>query len=613
MKGDFSRLTFDPQKHFRGVYMQQGRVQLDADWNEHVAIINHCLSAQIIDMLGPDATPRGMAGFQITMIDDGQADTGDGSNTAHADAGTQTLRHRPSRFEGHQPESSLLDFFISPGRYYVNGVLCENEQERRFSAQPDYPQPSIPKLEHYCLVYLDVWERHITAFEDPTLRESALGGSDTSTRVKTVWQVKLLPMGNHHLFQQSTITPDDIVELPEWRELLHRQTGKGMLTARHVAQSSPLDNLLYRVEIHQVYERRATFKWSRDNASIVFEIAHIQNYAENNDGTATCMVTLRNLEYDISLLQKGDWVEFVDERDILHNHTLPLYQVISLNGRITLTGKQSETLARFAKEPDVRVLLRRWDHNPASQKQGAQSVQEDIWINLERGIQVRFSSGGTYNVGDYWLIPSRSLLDALEWPSDKQGPLAQPSHTTNHHSCPLAFLRFHQNAWTVTSDLRRSFASLPVLTERLEHPLVIEKTEIIEKVSEKNTLYEECFSEEMLERGDLVSLVPGDKLQVIKANRSNAKLVFGIVSGEITQNEQKRFRVTIYGRARCKVASSVEAGDLLTPSEISGYATKTNPLHELFQPGTLVGKALVSFVPDEPDDSGIIEMLVTLQ
>ena len=36
MKGDFSRLTFDPTKHFSGVRMQQGRVQLDADWNEQL-------------------------------------------------------------------------------------------------------------------------------------------------------------------------------------------------------------------------------------------------------------------------------------------------------------------------------------------------------------------------------------------------------------------------------------------------------------------------------------------------------------------------------------------------------------------------------------------------
>ena len=38
MKGDYSRDTFDPAKHFTRVLMQQGRVQLDADWNEQAAL-----------------------------------------------------------------------------------------------------------------------------------------------------------------------------------------------------------------------------------------------------------------------------------------------------------------------------------------------------------------------------------------------------------------------------------------------------------------------------------------------------------------------------------------------------------------------------------------------
>jgi len=39
MKGDFTRSTFRPEKRFTGVRMQQGRVQLDADWNEQLDIL----------------------------------------------------------------------------------------------------------------------------------------------------------------------------------------------------------------------------------------------------------------------------------------------------------------------------------------------------------------------------------------------------------------------------------------------------------------------------------------------------------------------------------------------------------------------------------------------
>jgi hypothetical protein len=41
MKGDVSRGTFNAAKHFIGVLLQQGRVQLDADYNEGLAILNY--------------------------------------------------------------------------------------------------------------------------------------------------------------------------------------------------------------------------------------------------------------------------------------------------------------------------------------------------------------------------------------------------------------------------------------------------------------------------------------------------------------------------------------------------------------------------------------------
>ena len=41
MQGDFTRDTFDVRHHYTRVLMQQGRVQLDADWNEQTAIRTH--------------------------------------------------------------------------------------------------------------------------------------------------------------------------------------------------------------------------------------------------------------------------------------------------------------------------------------------------------------------------------------------------------------------------------------------------------------------------------------------------------------------------------------------------------------------------------------------
>ena len=57
-RGDFSRDTFDPNKHFMRVLMQQGRVSLDADWNEQTDILLHYMQTLAKDIIGPSAGPE---------------------------------------------------------------------------------------------------------------------------------------------------------------------------------------------------------------------------------------------------------------------------------------------------------------------------------------------------------------------------------------------------------------------------------------------------------------------------------------------------------------------------------------------------------------------------
>jgi len=633
MQGDFSRLTFDPSKHYRGVRMQQGRVQLDADWNEQIDILNYYLEAQLKDILGSSGAPHAAAGFQIAIENN--------------DDNTQPLPDSAQAYQNQQePGPSLPDFSISRGHYYVDGILCENEQDVLFSSQPYFPQAHVPsELKERCLVYLDVWQRHITAFEDASLREIALGGIDTTTRIQMLWQVKVLPITHEHSHKVLTrgghVTYEEVVELPEWHELVHRHEKKGKLAARHVSNSSMLDNQLYRVEIHRVHDGKATFKWSRENGSIVFDVEQILSYERIQNDMAQCVLTVSDLGRDLTQLQKGDWVEFVCDETVMHGYTLPLYQVTNVpdatQRELTLVGQFSQKLEKLTQQDSgipATFLIRRWDHSWANaQESGTRLVEENTWIDLEHGIQVNFSTKSAYNVGDYWLIPSRTLLNEVEWPTGSSGPLSQLPHGIQHHYCPLALLHLHKQSWTVAKDLRRLFAHLPTLTERTEHlrrPEEI-KTEIFEEVQvvERNVLYEECTSNDKLRLGDLVSYVPGTNIQVTKANRENSKLVFGVVSGASEYDGEKRYRVTIYGRARCKVIGAVEAGDLLTVAEEDGCAIKSGSVREFLHAGSLVGKALASYNPNTITDSdtthsesvseedelvyGEIDVMVTLQ
>src|SRR5487761_1439794 len=175
MKGDFSRFTFDPLNHYRSVYMQQGRVQLDADWNEQVDILHHYLESYLRDLLGPGAGQRETSGFAITMVEHSEfeeqstqhlpritvEENGASTNAEDAEPGKQV--------RGQHKDSAAFDLRVGYGRYYVDGVLYENEQDVFFTAQPDYPGAAFPTVseEHeHAVVYLDAWQHHITAFEE---------------------------------------------------------------------------------------------------------------------------------------------------------------------------------------------------------------------------------------------------------------------------------------------------------------------------------------------------------------------------------------------------------------------------------------------------------------
>ena len=171
MKADVSRSTFDPRRHATSVRKQQGRVDLDADWNEQQDIDAHLRSTTLLDVVGAAGAPIDASGLGLVA--------------AGADLG------------------------LSAGRYYVDGVLCENESLTSVFAQPDLRagspvirgadgkwRPSTPAPDPGVYVaYVDVWTRHLSVVEDPTLREVALGGPDTTTRAQTVWQVRLLHAG----------------------------------------------------------------------------------------------------------------------------------------------------------------------------------------------------------------------------------------------------------------------------------------------------------------------------------------------------------------------------------------------------------------------------------
>ena len=141
-----------------------------------------------------------------------------------------------------RPAWTLHNLAIGPGRYYVDGALCVNPRRVLYTQQPEAPGLELPSSGVH-LAVLDVWERFVTAIEDPSIAEVALGGPTTTTRSQTIPQVRLVPVtGEGREAAERT-----------WKAVRHQvRAPRGRLAAQRVLPSpTPLGNLLYRVEIHQ--------------------------------------------------------------------------------------------------------------------------------------------------------------------------------------------------------------------------------------------------------------------------------------------------------------------------------------------------------------------------
>jgi hypothetical protein len=519
MKADLTRDTFNPLKHFTRVLMQQGRVQLDADWNEQAAILLHYLQALAADLIGPHGGPD--LGFEVMI--------------AHLSAVAAPLPN---------------DFVIAPGRYYVDGILCELEataipatalaaplqvqlqvsttrlddrdlltgqyveifsapappaepmiaklvsvdpirgvltfgpsvilpaaplmvrRAMTYLTQPDLPSATPLANATSYVVYLDAWERHLTALEDDTVREVALGGPDTATRAKVVWQVKAVAPPAGAPAPTCANAPDLLATL----QPAHRGRLRAGTTAT-TASANPciippasayrgLENQLYRVEIHTgglvwdgktpldqldtLHTPPATFKWSRDNGSVVFPIL---------DGGGTNVLTLEHVGRDGRFgVVENDWVEIQDDDSALTGRVSKLVQVQSVDRvgmTVTLVDTPDPTIG---KDQTRHPILRRWDLRASMLSAGTDGAalvaeaDDDHWLVLEDGVQIQFAKAdpaapNQYRTGDYWLIPARTATGHVEWPTEEgkdtsgttvTAQAALPPVGAQHHYAPLA-------------------------------------------------------------------------------------------------------------------------------------------------------------------------------
>ncbi len=510
MKGDFSRIRFTPSENFTSVLQQQGRVSLDADANEQCAIDEYLRTTQIIDTIGAVGGPVGSAGFEISVED-------------------STIR-------------------ISKGRYYVQGLLCEG-LATDYMDQPFLIDPSVTDAEYLeeldagtidaICVQLQVWQRLVTALDDPCLLEPALGQADTTARLQTVWRVVASPI----LPPAPPPTPPTVPSAPTGltgvtinqnlaaTERLLTKSGLaitrepvsfGTIASTGTIASAPtivpveragrlcvqlsntgddcscqpippagyqgLENQLYRIEIHQPGdETTATFKWSRENASIV---AAVTSYSGTNPQT----IFVDSLGKDANLgFAANQWVEISDdttEFGDVPNHWGQLCQISSVSPAgqppsITFTATAP------AVDPTKNARVRRWDQ-PGTGTAGDMPLSVTAPIDIENGIQVTFCAG-TYKSGDYWLIPARTASGKIDWPPcGGDGRPCQLAANIPVYTVPLALITL-RDTFTRRNPVQETGAGLAI-ADKNDSQIAFQEEEIGTIADQSNFLVQDLRS-----------------------------------------------------------------------------------------------------------------------
>ncbi len=500
MKADLTRSTFRREKHYSGVRMQQGRVQLDADWNEQVDIGAHLDRTTRIDVIGACGMPEGNAGFGLAVTPDGhdltltpgRAYVGgilceldatavrlESVKTTSATVSAVSIDGRelqvgdwaslsgggvgPALVRLKSVDAAKLALGFMPALSSADATALDKAGDAVLTrvttvlTQPDFPgvPPKELAFEGTQLAFLDVWERHVTALEDGEIREVALGGPDTATRAQTVWQVKLTKLDD----PDGKLTCDTAPAV----EALVAQSSGGLASRAQPETTSAdpctippgagfrrLENQLYRVEVHDSGDLgTATFKWSRENGSVVVGWL----------GTSGDEIAVTTLGRDDVLgIGPGYWIELTDDTHELAGEPGTMARVQNVAGttvKIQTPVTGSLDLVDFPVNPKVR----RWDDQV-----GLRTIEtpaaNDGWVLLEDGIQIHFEAGH-YTTGDYWLIPARTATGDVDWPVDSAGdPLVRPREGIVHHYCKLGIVRAGDPVEVI--DCRKLF---PPLTE----------------------------------------------------------------------------------------------------------------------------------------------------
>jgi len=463
MGSDRTRISYDPTQQYRAVVAQQGRVTLETDWNEAQQIASEELREETLDFVGVSGTP-----------DDG---------------------YKVVSSAGSKP----FDFATTLGTMYVGGVRAFVENPIQYSDQLDWlnreGDPNWVDLGNLIqsppvreLVYLLLQEQEVSAVEDSDLLEKALGGPDTTQRLRLIqhivrsqtkgetcssaideaieiWRGQGLQFDRSTLRLSSSATLQvSFAPLPTPVDLCEPEARSGYLGA---------DNQLIRVQISgfDPITKQYQLVWGFDNAAFLYRVEVVNHQ--------TLRLKSRPVD-EFHRPRTNQAVEVLRSAAKLHNEEY----IAAATGLVTtLTAPYNPDTREVSLTVDLTTVLPdEYFPTPPTSSPPTPSLpplffrvwQEsipftpDVPVSLgQTGLQVTLHSPSNqpFHIGDYWQIAVRPGEPMQIYPH-RYLTDPQPSDGPRLWVCPLAVIDWKDRQLNIIEDCRNPFDNLVDLTRR---------------------------------------------------------------------------------------------------------------------------------------------------
>jgi len=436
MGSDRARVSYDPERQYRSVVLQQGRVSLESDWNEAWQIAAEEQRRQALDLVGPSGALGDGFRVALDMPKDGEGD-------------------------GDEDDLDEDDFWVHAGTLYLGGIRAFLPRRLRFSRQeewhdrPDETPEGKEKRRHE-MVTLVVHEQEVGAEEDEALSDVALGGLDTAHRTRLIPRIGRLivpPGGREEAYEEAH---------RHWRERglrWDRAAGRLDSGARlqvHVSQPDEVvgfeeaggpagvENQLIRVQITD--DGRVV--WGYDNASHLYRVAvgegkkviltraprDVFHYPKRNQAVEALLPAVKLADGQWIAAQTGFVTTLSEKYD-------PDTGAVSLADDLPAPYK--------AAGADGTLFLRVWERVlELAPGQPLELVGTGLAVEL---------TGESFPPGDYWTFSLRPGSAQYVFPARvRRDP--QPPDGPRRWACPLALVSWGEGA--SVKDLRVPLRSL---------------------------------------------------------------------------------------------------------------------------------------------------------